>query len=316
MPLFRKQGAIEISINGPGNIWLQTPSGYERQSLKGFEPDPEWARRLCSYLANSNGLVFTDNSPALGCVMPGGHRFQAVLGSENVASGFAISIRVKRRTTLEAKDWGWTADRTFPAMNRAGPRNAPLSGDSATLEHILEAIRQGKAVLVSGGTGTGKTTFLNKVLMPVIPENRRVVTLEDTREVDVLQPNSVSLLVSRSREGHGLRMTYADAIDAVTRLNPDVVIPGEVSVDNAYPVVRLLNTGHSCLISTIHANNPLEAFEAFRRNIELAGHHPHGVVEFLSRAIAGIVQLSFNHETRKPGIVAIATPDQLDLGAL
>ena len=102
-------------------------------------------------------------------------------------------------------------------------------------------------------------------------------------------------------------MRYSHLIDSVTRLNPDTVLVGELSVDNALPCLRLLNTGHTSFVSTVHANDCLEALEAFRLNIEIGGGSARGAVAFLARTIVGVLHLVHDgHDRRISAIERLA----------
>lgn len=280
----RNDKVVEVSINGPGKVWVELAgSGYEQRSAPEITPD--WAWDLCTVLANSNGLPFTREMPILACRLPGGHRFQAVLGDAVAEGGMCLSVRIKRKARVGIEAFGLTAGRQFePALHY----EAAKGHGATTTEELLGIVRAGGAVLISGGTSTGKTTLLNQ-LVREIPLTARVVTVEDTREIELPHENRVHFVVSRIETGSHL--TYARVIDAVVRLNPGVVICGELSVDNAYPILRLLNTGHESFLATLHANNPLEALEAFRRNVELGGRRADGVIPFLTRSISRVVQV-------------------------
>ena len=310
----RNRNVIEISINEPGRVWVQEAgTGYRAHIERDL--DEAWALDTCKFLANWNRIRFREDLPVLGCRMPGGHRFHAVLGRENVVSGIAISIRSRRDIEVRRESYGWEPGRDFSARAADAGRTEPAPPAAAavgSLEWIEWLVARGFPVLVSGGTSTGKTTFVNKILIPRIPENNRVITVEDTHELYPEHGNRVQLLVNRV-EGRNL-VTYQHLIDSVTRLNPDTVIVGELSVDNAYPCLRMLNMGHASFLATVHANNPLEALEAFRRNIELSGQASIGAIAFLARTLEGVVQLVHDGDRRR--IAAIERVGALDWRAL
>ena len=298
----REQDIVEISVNEPGRLWIQhATDGYEDHRAP--EITIRWAEDLCRFLAHHNGLSFEADLPVLGCRMPEGHRFHCVLGRENVVSGIAMSLRVKRKLGREAADYGWEPEKNFSRHTGLSLGPAPRGGGhpAGTLEWFRSLVAEGHPVLVAGGTSTGKTTFVNNIILPEIPLDRRVITVEDSQELDPPHPNKVQLLVNRV-EGRN-RVTYSHLIDSVTRLNPDSVLVGEISVDNAAPCLRLLNTGHSSFVSTVHANDCLESLEAFRLNIQLAGRPAGGTVAFLARTLAGVLHLV--HDGQKRSISAI-----------
>ena len=308
-PWLRGRTAVEISINEPGRVWVQdAEKGYEL-FRRAPEVTTEWARRLCKYLANYNGLGFHDDLPVLACRIPGGHRFHAVLGRENVVSGIAISIRLKRDLKVTAEDYGWSPGRDFSTgLSRPVESDRPAGGrpeDSpGRLEWILDQVAGGAPVMVAGGTASGKTTFVNQILLPAIPAHHRVITIEDTQELYPGHHNRVQLLVNRV-EGRN-KVTYRHMIDSVLRLNPDTVILGELSVDNALAALRLLNIGHRSFLTTVHANTPLDALDVFRRNIQLTGQPVRDTLSFLSRTLGGVIQLVHDGQARKIAAIARA----------
>ena len=297
----RGQDVIEISVNEPGQVWVEHAgdNGYSVHRVPAISL--EWARTLCHWLANYNGLGFHADLEVLSCRMPGGHRFHAVLGRQNVASSIAITIRLRRDIECDSRAFGWAPGRSFAAP--ATSATAAAVEPPGTLEWLLELVAAGVPVLISGGTSSGKTTFTNNIVLPAIPESRRVITIEDTHELYPPHRNRVQLLVNRVDSGHN-RVTWGHMIDSVTRLNGDTVIVGELAVENAYPLLRLLNTGHSSFVTTVHANDPLEALEAFRRNIELAGRNAAGAISFLARTLGAVVQLVHDGHHRKIATIA------------
>ena len=227
----------------------------------------------------------------LGIQLPGGHRFQALMGP-NVVSGMAISIRVRRRETVDLAAFGFARDQSLPRLG-AGlvQRQSLVAGDGAVdIDTIAAAIARGGSAIVSGATGSGKTTFM-KGLLRELPRNNRVITVEDVEELDVPHENRVQILVSRT--GTGTDIEYPEVIDACMRFNPDTVIPGELSVHNAEAVFRLLNTGHGSFLTSIHSNGALDALLAFARNIEMrTGRSASAALPFIASTIDLFVHLS------------------------
>jgi len=288
---------IEVSINGPKDVWIQTrKDGYRRLKEKSVADriTEKWAWDLCTALANVGNRRFSETRPMLGIQLPGGHRFQALLGP-NVVSGFAMSVRVRRRETIELDAYGYARDVDLPAPGSlARARDTLLPpGRPLTLNAIARAIAAGGSAFLSGSTGSGKTAFM-RALLREIPANKRVITIEDVEELDVPQENQVRIVVSRT--GTGTDIEYPEVIDALMRFNPDVVIPGELSTHNAEALFRLLNTGHGAFITSIHANSALDAIVAFQRNIEMrTGRSAASAVRFIAEQIDAFVHL--NHRT-------------------
>lgn len=272
----KTKGLVELSINKPGEVWLETDEGWSRRRDPALSKEALW--HFARALATASGQEFGDAVPMLACKLPHyGYRVQVVAGAA-VESGFALSIRCG------------TA-RIFPLTNYMGPQDA---------RDFEQAIKDRKTVLASGGTGTGKTTFINSVI-PHIPDWERIVTIEDTIELSVPHENNIRMLKSKSGTDIA-RVTYQDLINATLRLRPDRILVGELTTENTFAFLRVINTGHGGSMSTVHADSPQKAFSALVQNVQLHGGEgggapPADVVErFARQSIDYIVQL-----TRHPG---------------
>jgi Flp pilus assembly CpaF family ATPase len=251
-------GKVGLEVAGQGYAFIETPHLNTRY----------W-HLLCHALANQQGLVFAPpQQPFLSVALPGGHRFQAKMG-QGVESRLDISIRLLRPVDIPLEKFG-------------------LIGDLQ--DKILNLIKGGANIIVSGGTSSGKTTFLRQLLKQ-IPQDKRILTLEDTRELFMPgHPHIIHHLVPRN-EGRNHEL-YGREIDHMMRSRPDVIILGEVSVGNAFPILRLLNSGHAGFMTTIHANTPeLALTAAIPQNIRLSGQEDRGVVDVLMATVDLIIQL-------------------------
>ena len=126
------------------------------------------------------------------------------------------------------------------------------------------SIKRGDHILVSGATATGKTTFLNN-LLKILDINKRILTIEDTRELVVPHPNRVHITLSRTEQTNALN--YAKVIDLVVRFTPDAIIGGEISTSNAGAIWELMGSGHDNCLATIHAESSEAAYQAFTDRI-------------------------------------------------
>jgi pilus assembly protein CpaF/type IV secretion system protein VirB11 len=292
----------ELSINGPGDVWARIAGeGYVKVSqavLKTAKADKltqNWLNSLCGYFAAANGIRWTADMPLIACRTPDGNRFQALLGN-NVESGMAVSIRVKRMVNANHDSF-----HVRPEWR----------------DQIERAIRDGKSVICSGGTGSGKTTYLNFLLKKIEPW-KRVITVEDTREVEVSNENRLHLLVSRT-EG-ATRINYGSIIDTVLRLNPDVLLLGEVSIQNAFPLLQAWDTGHEGGLSTMHANSPLDALRGLRRRVALGGGNVGGeiadMMDYLADNVGLVIQIKHmpaqsEGDTERRMVTDVAVPKDL-----
>ncbi|AIL13631.1 hypothetical protein IM40_11195 (plasmid) [Candidatus Paracaedimonas acanthamoebae] len=266
-PYLQEEDLIECSVIKAGELNLEiSGKGYKKISTPKL--DLKYWETLCHVLANHWGLAFDPIiQPRLSVMLPGGHRFEAMLGS-NVESKLSISIRMRRYLKLSFEDYG------------------------LNLEHeqmIISLIKEGANILISGGTSSGKTTFMN-CLLSSIPQDKRILVLEDTRELTIPHENHVHYVVSRNEKNPTL--DYPQMIDHLMRSRPDIILMGELSMANSYPILRLLNSGHAGFMCTLHANSCESALSwAIPQNIAFSGHEPKGVKEFLYEAVDLVIQL-------------------------
>lgn len=261
---FKRADVVEVCVNQPEEVRLETLSGWEVKQDKALTL--ERMRGLAQILATVSGQEFSLETPILSTSIPGlGFRVQIVSGAM-VASGFSMSIRVGRAQRYALENYM----------------------DAPEAEKLTEAIRSGRNILVAGGTSSGKTTFMNSAIQH-IPTDQRIITVEDSRELIVDQPNTVNMMKSKS--GTDLaKVTYRDIINAILRMRPDRVLMGELDIENTVPFLRLLNTGHGGSMATIHADSPQEAFGAMVLNAQLAGLVG-PVEEYARKALDVIVHL-------------------------
>ncbi len=228
----------EILINGPFEIHVERAGRLCRVS-ESFVSE----RHLLSALravAQYLGRSFDDLHPILEGRLPDGSRVQAVT-SPLVSGGPCVAIRRHRLDSL-----------TFQQLLQWGAL------DDDTLSFIRQLVQSKKNVLVSGGTGSGKTSML-RCVASLINENERIVTIEDARELH-LQKEHVVALESRPAdpEGRG-RVSIGDLFVATLRLRPDRIVIGELRGEEALDLVQAMTSGHGGCLSTIHASSTLDA---------------------------------------------------------
>ena len=161
------------------------------------------------------------------------------------------------------------------------------------------AISSRQNILISGGTSTGKTTFLNACLRAV-PSQERLITIEDAREVQLIQANRVHLLASRGGQGRA-QVTPQQLIEASLRLRPDRIIMGELRGVEAFAFLRAVNTGHPGSIATIHADSPMMAFEQLALMVMQAdlGLTRPQIIDYIRHVVPIVVQLKRNEAGRR-----------------
>ncbi len=283
----------EIAMNRPGEVWVKAAGdGWQPRPDAGLTED--YVLVLCQQLANVSGQLFhPSRMPLLYATLAEGHRFTAVVGP-NVrydmgdTRGVAVNVRVfdpRRKITLDR----------YGLKERTALAEAPSAPgwrryDASPLEDLLEAVKNREAILVSGATSTGKTTFLNAIA-GYLPSDSRIVTVEDTREVIVPHANRVHLVVSRTEVANAV--DFMRVVDAVVRMTPDVIICGEIGISNAPGVFRLMTTGHSNFMATIHASSPQAALRAFYQNLAQSnpGIDAQAAIDIIGSAFGRIVQI-------------------------
>lgn len=261
-PFLKKPGVVEISINGPGGVWMETSKGWQYKEEK--ELTLANLKFLAEALATISGQSFSDEVPLLATHLPFyGFRLQA-LGGALVDSGFAASIRCGAAKTFPLEGY-FDHPPAEDIQQEDESENIVLNGAG----ELYQAIKTNKNILVSGGTGTGKTTFINSVIKH-IDIDTRIITIEDTKELNLPHKNCVRILKSKTGTDTA-KITYKDIINACMRMRPDRLILGEIDIENTVPFLRLLNTGHSGCLSSVHAESPEQAIDALVLNAELAG---------------------------------------------
>ena len=259
-------------VNRPGAVWIEA---LGQAGLVSFSVEALTAtaiRRIAEQVASFTKQSVNEETPLLSAAMPHGERFQGVL-SPAAPDGGAFSIRKQVISDLCLEDFV-----RFGALDHvraSGPRVVDLEGASdadSELARLLGdaspegrmaalkfAVRNAMTMVISGGTSSGKTTFLNALLKEV-PMNERVISIEDTRELRPPQPNHLALLASKGDQGLA-RVTIQDLLEASLRLRPDRLFLGEIRGAEAYSFLQAINTGHPGSLTTLHADSPRGAFE-------------------------------------------------------
>jgi pilus assembly protein CpaF len=198
------------------------------------------------------GRRIDDSSPMVDARLRDGSRVNAIIPPLAI-DGPHISIRKFRRDVLSAEDL---------------IRNGSIS--EAMLTFVRAAVQARLNVLISGGTGSGKTTFLN-VLSDAIPVNERIVTIEDSAELQLRQPHVVRLETRPPNiEGRG-QVDQRQLVINALRMRPDRIVVGEVRSAEALDMLQAMNTGHDGSITTLHANSPRDALGRLETMIQMAG---------------------------------------------
>ena len=262
-PFLARADVTELCINRPGEAFIETRSGWDRVALP--FADLDWCRRLAKLVANSTAQRIDEESPLLSASLPTGERIQIVLPPATTPGTVAITIR-------RPSEGVWSVHQLAESglFRRCVPASGELDETEQTLlrlhrarefeEFLRVAVRARKNIIVSGATGSGKTTF-TKGLILEIPPDERLVTIEDAKELVLDQhPNSVRLYYSK--DGQGLaRVTPKQLLESCLRMRPDRILLAELRSDEAYYYLRNVNSGHPGSITSVHASSAQLAFE-------------------------------------------------------
>ena len=260
-PVLARSDVTDIYVNRPNEIWIESLGGrIERQEVTGLaEPD---LARLARQIAAFGAQGINRSHPLLSATLPDGSRVQ-IAAPPATRGGHAMAIRRHIASDMALADWADSG--AFSALTGgaevepfAGRTHRMIAADEA--ETVLrDAVLARRNILVSGGTSTGKTTFLNALLAEV-PMTERLILIEDAEELRIAHPNAVGLIAVRGKLGEA-DVSAEDLLIAALRMRPDRIILGELRGQEAFTFLRAVNTGHPGSITTIHADSPHRAIE-------------------------------------------------------
>jgi pilus assembly protein CpaF len=240
-PLILDPQITDVMVNGSGRIFVEREGRVEE--VPGVQLRERSLQVAVRNMARALGDDISEDKPLLDSRLPDGSRVAAVFPPCSL-EGTTLTIRKfqSRRFTIDE-------------LVRVGTLTSDL------VDHVRTAIGRHENVLISGGTGTGKTTVLN-AFAALLPASDRLILIEDTAELQLDQPNLVRFEARREQPGVPA-VTIRDLLRATLRHRPDRIIVGEVRGGEAFDLLQALNTGHSGTLSTIHANSAPQALARF-----------------------------------------------------
>jgi pilus assembly protein CpaF len=270
-PLLRRPGVTDVLVNGAAEVWIDCGEGLELTGVR--FPDDASVRRLAQRLAATGGRRLDDATPHADVRLPDGTRFHAVL-APTARPGTVVSLRVPRARMFKMAD-----------LVAAGA----VTGEGAELLAAIVAARA--AFLVTGGTGTGKTTLLAAMLSLASPRER-LVLVEDSSELRPSHPHVVALEARPPNiEGAG-EITLRTLVRQALRMRPDRLVVGEVRGAEVVEMLAALNTGHAGGCGTVHANSAADV-PARLEALALAAGLPQAAVHSqLAAALDVVVHLA------------------------
>jgi pilus assembly protein CpaF len=236
-PLLADESITEIMVNGPDDVWIERGGRLERVGTR-FTGEAQLYQTIDRIVARVNRRV-DESSPMVDARLPSGERVNIIIPPLALAGPTVTIRRFPQAFTMDE-------------LLRLGTL------DEAMCRLLAALVRARRNVIISGGTGTGKTTLLN-ALSAFVPAHERIVTIEDAAELQLQQPHVVPLEARPPNiEGKG-QITIRDLVRNSLRMRPDRIIVGEVRGGETLDMLQAMNTGHEGSLATVHANSPDDA---------------------------------------------------------
>jgi type IV secretion system protein VirB11 len=286
----------EISINRPGEFFIERLGHDHMEQISSPELTSSWIGKLAERVAGSTDQRVNSQQPILSAALPSGERFQCILPPA-APEGGAISIRkqvIKDISLVGYKDAGAFTNTKMGRALTLSDTEQELIGllNGEPMEFLKVAVRNRVSIVVSGGTSTGKTTFLN-ALLKEIPTSERIITIEDTRELKPMTPNTLALLASKGDQGTA-EVNAQSLLEAALRMRPDRLLLGELRGAEAFAFLQAINTGHPGSLTTVHANSAHSAYERLALMVMQGGVQLRKaeIIDYLKEVIPIVVQLA------------------------
>lgn len=249
-PLVNRTDINEIMVNGPYIVFVEKDGRLRETGFKFLDDDH--VERIIKRIVLPLGRSVISEHPLIDARLPDGSRVNAVIRPCAI-DGPNITIRKFSKEKLQVDD-----------LIRFGT----LTGDMA--EFLKAAVISRQNIIVSGGTGSGKTTFIN-ILSGHIPEHERTVTIEDAAELQLRQRNVVRLETKKSSPDSPTEVTIRNCVVNALRMRPERIVVGECRSGEALDMLQAMNTGHDGSMTTIHANSPRDCLSRLETLVLMAG---------------------------------------------
>jgi pilus assembly protein CpaF len=277
-PLLQDDSVTEIMVNGPGNVYVERKGKIQRTNIT-FQNE-EHVLRIIDRIISPLGRRCDESQPMVDARLPDGSRVNAVIPPISLV-GPVLTIRKFSRVPLTAEDlikYGtWSAE---------------------TVEFLQGCVSARLNVVVSGGTGSGKTTLLN-ILSGFIPDDERIVTIEDAAELQLRQQHVITMESRPANvEGKG-RIGIRDLVINALRMRPDRIVVGECRGAEAIDMLQAMNTGHDGSLTTAHSNSPRDTLSRLETMVLMAGMDL--PLKAIREQIASAVDLIVHQERMRDG---------------
>ncbi|NKK46110.1 P-type DNA transfer ATPase VirB11 [Rhizobium leguminosarum] len=261
-PFLRDKSLYEVIVNWPTQVVTEGTAGWQTHDVPELSFDK--LMRLARAVASYSNQSIDETRPILSATLPGDERIQIVIPPATTKGTVSITIRKPSSVSLSLND----LDQGGLFAEVASEEADISSVDRRLLEFfrtgsypafLQEAVYARKNIIISGATGSGKTT-LSKALIRHIPASERIISIEDTPELVIPQPNHVRLFYSKGGQGLA-RVGAKDLLESCLRMRPDRILLQELRDGTAFYYIRNVNSGHPGSITTVHADSARLAFE-------------------------------------------------------
>lgn len=279
-PLLERDDISDIMVNGAGRIFIEVGGKTQETDIR-FDSNEELLN-ICQRIVSAVGRRVDESSPICDARLPDGSRVNVIAPPLSI-DGPTLTIRKFKKDKL-----------TLANLVKFGS----ITPEGAEILRIIGRVRCN--VLISGGTGSGKTTLLNCMTACIDPDER-IVTCEDSAELQLQQPHVVRLETRPPNlEGEGV-VTMRDLVKNCLRMRPERIIVGEVRGSEAFDLLQAMNTGHDGSMGTLHANSPREALGRLESMISVGGFNlpSRTVREMIVSSVDVIVQASRLRDGRR-----------------
>ncbi len=249
-PLLDDEDVSEIMVNGPKKVFVEKKGKLAKSNVT-FDDD-DHVLRIIDRIILPLGRHVDEDSPTVDARLPDGSRVNAVVRPVSI-DGPSITIRKFRKDKLQVED-----------LINFGSITRPMA------DFLQACVKARFNIIISGGTGSGKTTLLN-VMSGFIPENERIITIEDAAELQ-LQQDHVMRMETKAANADGLHaVTIRELVKNSLRMRPDRIVVGEVRGGEALDMLQAMNTGHDGSLTTVHSNTPRDAISRIETLVLMAG---------------------------------------------
>tara|TARA_R110000868_G_scaffold403175_3_gene680230 strand:+ start:626 stop:1576 length:951 start_codon:yes stop_codon:yes gene_type:complete len=278
----------EIMINNEKELFIEKEGIMQR--IENNLITNNYLQIITRLIANYNQKDLDKNNPSISGILPNQARVQIVTSPIVANNQFALSIRKETVEDVSLDNYD------FKKSDTSYKNKFKLNLNSNVNEFLKDAINKKQNILISGGTSTGKTTFLNSCLKE-IPTNERIITLEDTKEIKAPHLNQVNLIAAK--ENTNISMT--DLLEISLRLRPDRIVIGEIRGTEAASFIEAIATGHDGTISTIHASTPelaisqlaIKAQRGYMNNLS-----KDELIKYIKSLIPVVIQLNKDYDSK------------------